>query len=96
MPSLASQYATESTVSSTSGTAAVGVAFGFMAQTVLVYNDKAVPVYVSLNSTAGSTGGHRTCAGELLSVAGIMSEALGLASTTTSTAGIVRVLALGR
>ena len=94
MPNLASQYNSESTVASTSGTALVSHVFGFDARAIRVYNDKAVPIYASM-STTGSTGGHRTCAGELLSLDGIVTGAMSLASTTTSTVGIVRIGAWG-
>lgn len=95
MPSLANQYAAEDVISSTSGTATFGAAFGFVATRIRVYNDKVTPVYVSLNSTAGSSGGHRTCAGELLSIEGVASGGIGVASTTTSTGTIVRIAAWG-
>lgn len=95
MPALANQYSTESVLSSTSGTASLGIVFGFRANLVRVYNDKTVPVYVSLNSTVGSTGGHRTCAGEVLALDAVATEAMALASTTTSTATQVRVSAWG-
>jgi hypothetical protein len=95
MPNLASQYNAESTLSSTSGTATAGHAWGFDARSVRVINDKSVPVYVRLNSTVGSTDGHRTCAGETLQVDNVLTAGLGLASTTTSTATQVRVAAWG-
>lgn len=95
MPSLANQYAVDDTVSSTSGSATAGYAFGFVATSLRLANDKATPVYVSLNSTAGSTGGYRTCSGESWAISGVATGGIGLASTTTSTGTTVRVAAWG-
>lgn len=86
----AKSYSTENPVS-----AATGLLFGFRASRVLIRNDKATPVYVSLGSTAGSTAGHRTCSGESEEWLGSQVESIGLASTTTSTGTNVRVSAWG-
>lgn len=86
------QYAAEDTASSTTPT---GHALTFNAHVLQLRNDKSVPVYVSLGTTAWSTGGFRTCAGESLEVAGVRFSRLSVASTATSTAGQVRILALG-
>ena len=92
----ANQYSTENSLGSTDpAQQAPGILFGFRASKVLVLNDKAAPVYVSLGSTAGSTAGHRTCAGESLEFLGSQVEAIGIASTTTSTGTNVRVSAWG-
>lgn len=90
MPMLSNQNYLETPVSG-----AVGVDLGFQARSLRLLNDKATPVYVSLNSTAGSTAGHRTCGGETLSLDGVAFGGYGLASTTTSTGTIVRVSAWG-
>lgn len=89
---LTNQFSSENAVS----TASVSD-FGFVANEVHVYNDKATPVYVTLNSTApGTTAGFRTCASDSLKLSQVMTGYLGLASTTTSTATVARVLAVGR
>ena len=92
----AGQYASEHQVSTTdaAGTiGAIGFDFGLLATSVAFWNDKASAVYVSLDSTAGSTGGFKLKAGENVSF-GIRSGGCALASTTTSTGDFVRLLAV--
>lgn len=92
------QYNSEDNIYSTVTSTAsgnTGFAFGFQANRVQVYNDKATPVYVLFNSTTGSTAGHRTCASENILVEGQPMIACAIGSTTTTTATNVRVLALG-
>lgn len=95
MPQMSNQYASENPVYSTAGTASTGHEFGFVATALRVANDKASPVYVSLNTLTGSTNGHRTCAGESWTLTGVATGGIGLASTTTSTGTAVRVAAWG-
>ena len=73
------------------GTGKFGVIFGFDASQVLFVNNTAGNVYVSLASTAGSTGGFCLYASEALSMSGIQTGSLSYATTTTSTAQQVRV-----
>lgn len=93
----ANQYSSEVCVSTTDAAGTIGKIgfdFGFLATSVAFWNDKADDVYISLDSTAGSTGGARLKAGENVA----FQQRLGgcaLASTTTSTGTIVRVLATG-
>lgn len=72
-------------------TGAVGLDFAFDAGQLLVLNDKASSVYMSLDSTSGSTGGHELKAGESRSFAGIRIGRMSFASTSTSTGDFVRV-----
>lgn len=94
---LADQFNNSTYVVSTTDAAGtigvVGIDFGFAATSVSIFNDKASTIYVSLNSTAGSTGGHKMLAGESLSFT-LRLGSLSLASTTTSTGDFVRVLAV--
>jgi len=88
------QYSTLVIPSSTSTDG--GVDFGFQATEIVVTNDRAAAVFVNFNSTTPSTGGHRTCSGESLTVRMFgRASGMAVASTTTSTATGVRVLALG-
>lgn len=92
------QYNSEDCIYSTAVSTAsgnTGFAFGFRATRVQVFNDKATPVYVTWNSTTGSTAGHRTCSGENILLEGLPLIACAIASSTTTTATNVRVLALG-
>ena len=80
---------------STASTAEGGL-FGFQASHIRVINDKASPVYVSLKSTVGSTGGFKTCSGETVVFSDIGCSGLAIVSTATSTgAPGVRVGAWG-
>ena len=92
------QFQSEDCIYSTATSTAsgnTGFAFGFRAVRVQIYNDKATPVYVTWNSTTGSTGGHRTCASESILIDGMPTVGCAIGSTTTTTATNVRVLALG-
>ena len=93
----ANQYNAEVVVSTTDAAGTIGkIGFdpGFLATTVAIWNDKASAVYLSLNSTTGSTGGARLAAGESVTVS-VPTGGFALASTTTSTGDTVRVLAVG-
>lgn len=92
----ADQYTAEPTVSTTDAAGTIGKIgfdFGLLANSVALWNDKATAVYVSLDSTTGSTGGFRLKAGENISVA-IKVGGMALASTATSTSDVVRILAV--
>lgn len=97
MPSSATkpeQFASEVVVSTTDAAGTIGTAgldFTFDAGQLLVINDKASDVYMSLDSTSGSTGGHRIKSGESRSFAGIRCGRMSFASTSTSTGDKVRV-----
>lgn len=71
----------------------LGFEFGFKATAVSLYNDKASDVYVSLDSTTGSTGGFRLKAGENVAFT-LPIGGCSVASTATSTGDKVRVLAV--
>lgn len=93
---LADQYNDEVVVSTTDAAGVIGkigVDFGFRATSFALWNDKATDVYVSANSTTGSTGGFRLKAGETFTYQALVGG-LALASTTTSTGDKVRVLGL--
>lgn len=76
-------------------TAPEGALFGFNATRLRIVNDRALPCYITLGTTVGTTAGVRTCASETL-IDGVVPPccAIGIASTTTST-GLVRVAAWG-
>ena len=96
MGMLAQQYATPLSVSTTDAAGTIGkigIDFGFVATSVAIWNDKATDVYLSLDSTTGSTGGHRVKASENVSFA-YLASGCALASTATSTGDFVRVLAV--
>jgi hypothetical protein len=91
------QYAADVVVSTTDAAGVigrVGFDFGFLATAFAIYNDKATAVYLSLDSTTGSTGGFKVLAGGSYSFA-VRTGGAALASTTTSTGDSCRVLALG-
>ncbi len=93
----ANQYFAEEYVSTTDAAGTIGrIGFdpGFLATSVAIWNDKASAVYLSLDSTTGSTGGARLAAGESV-VLSVPTGGFALASTTTSTGDKVRVLAIG-
>ncbi len=71
----------------------IGLDFGFVATSLTVLNDKTSTVYLSLNSTAGSTGGHPIKAGETITL-NLKIAGCSFASTTTSTGDTARVLAV--
>ena len=71
--------------------ARMGVVFGFDAQQVLITNDSTGSHYISLASTAGTTGSFCVNASECLSLGGIQTHGMGVASTMTSTSQQVRV-----
>jgi len=92
-----SQFYSEPVVSTTDAAGVIGKIgfdFGFLASSVAFFNDKLEPVYISLDSTTGSTGGFKLAAGASISFSARAGGA-SLASTTTSTGTIVRTLALG-
>ena len=92
----ADQYATPESVATTdiAGTIGkVGIDFGILANSCAFWNDKTTSVYLSLNSTTGSTGGFEIKAGENLSLT-VRIGACALASTATSTGTFVRILAV--
>ena len=93
----ADQYVSNEIVVSTTDVAGtigkIGFDFGILATTVAIYNDKAGAVYVSLDSTAGSTGGFQLKAGENVTI-GVRLGSLSLASTTTTTGDFVRLWAI--
>ena len=89
------QYTEQSVVSASDGAGTAGIDFGFNARQLVVANDKASSVYLTLTGSSGSTGGHEIKAGESLSLAGILCRYMGLASTATTTGTSVRVLAVG-
>ena len=97
MPSSATkpdQFATEVVVSTTAAAGTIGTAgidFTFDAGQLLVINDKTTSVYMSLDSSSGSTGGHQIKPNESRSFAGIRCGKMSLASTSTSTGDFVRV-----
>ena len=78
----------------TSSIGTAGLDFGFVANQVVLLNDKACTVYLRFDSTssAASTGGYPLKAGETLSLQGRMGGVV-LATTATSTADTVRVAA---
>lgn len=93
----ANQYYEEAVVSTTDAAGTIGKIgfdFGFIAGSVAFFNDKATPVYVNMDSTAGSTGGFALPAGASVSFT-VRTGAASLASTATSTGTTVRVIALG-
>ena len=93
----ANQFNDEQVVSTTDAAGTIGrigFDFGFLAISVAFWNDKSTDVYVSLDSTTGSTGGHRLKAAEQVAFQGRLGGCA-LASTTTSTGDVVRVLAIG-
>lgn len=85
------QYFSEQYIA-TSSVGKVGIDFGFVANQVVFVNDKAATVYVSLDSSAGSTGGYVLKASETLSLQGLAGGA-SLATTATSTTDTTRVAA---
>lgn len=92
----ADQYSAEQVVSTTDAAGTIGKIgfdFGFRATSVAFWNDKSSDVYISLNSTAGSTDGFRLKAGESVSFA-VLTGGASIASTATSTGDKVRTLAL--
>ena len=92
----ADQFVSESVVSTTDAAGTIGTIgfdFGFRATSLSFFNDKASDVYLSLDSTTGSTGGHRLKAGESISFT-FLSGGAALASTATSTGDKVRVFAV--
>ena len=92
----AQQYIAEEVVSTTDAAGTIGKIgfdFGLLATSVAFWNDKASTVYLSLDSTTGSTGGFPLKQGENVSFA-IRSGGCALASTTTSTTDKVRLLAV--
>ena len=93
---LADQYVAEESVSTPdiAGTIGkIGFDFGILATSVAFWNDKASAVYLSLNSTTGSTGGFKLKAGENVSF-GVRLGGCAMASTATSTGDFVRLLAV--
>jgi hypothetical protein len=93
----ANQYYEEAVVSTTDAAGTIGrigFDFGFITSAVIFINDKADSVYVTLNSTVGSTGGVKLNTTEQLSFTAQTGGAA-LASTTTSTGTTVRVIAVG-
>ena len=91
----ASQYNDQHVVSASDGAGTIGIDFGFNARQLVIANDKAGSVYVTFTGSSGSTGGHEIKANESLSLTGLFLSAMGIASTTTTTADKVRVLAIG-
>lgn len=92
----ADQFAGDVVVSTTDAAGTIGKIgfdFGFRATYLRIWNDKATDVYVNLDSTTGSTGGFR-----LRACSDFMHNLLiggcALASTATSTADKVRLVAL--
>lgn len=95
-PFFADQYNDEQVVSTTNAAGTIGKIgfdFGLRATSVTVWNDKASDVYVSLSSTVGSTGGFRLKANENITLQ-VLIGGMSLASTTTSTGDVCRVLAV--
>ena len=68
-----------------------GAVFGFDATQVIVANDGAYSLYLSLNSTSGSTGGFEVKALEAYALDAIRTYCFSMASTTTSTSEGYRV-----
>ena len=89
-----SQASADLTPSSTS-TGDNALSFGFPAAYIRLVNQRAAAVFVRFDSSTPSTAGYRTCAGEELVFNGPLCSQVAVASTTTSTGTIVRVLALG-
>lgn len=90
------QYSAEEVVSTTDAAGVIGKIgfdFGFRAGSVAVWNDKATAIYLSLDSTTGSTGGFKLKAGESVAF-NVFTGMAAFASTTTSTGDFVRLLAL--
>ena len=87
------QFSTEVVISTSDGLGKIGIDFGFDANQIIVLNDKASPVYMSLNSTSGSTGGHQIKAGESRSFSQMLLGRMSFASTSTSSGDVVRVAA---
>lgn len=85
------QFATEVAVATSAPPGKVGLDFGFDANQLVVLNDKAADVYLSLDSTAGSTDGLRVKASETISLSSLKLGAMSLATTTTTTGDLVRV-----
>ena len=75
----------------TSSVGKTGLDFGFVANQLVVLNDKAATVYLSLDSTSGSTAGYPMKTTETLSLQGNMGG-IGLCTTATST-DLMRVAA---
>ena len=78
----------------TSSIGTAGLDFGFVANQVVLLNDKACTVYLRFDSTstAGSTDGYPLKTTETLSLAGRIGGVM-LATTATSTTDTVRVAA---
>jgi hypothetical protein len=85
------QSFSEAVVSTCSADGKLGIDFGFDANQLVLLNDKATDVYVSLDSTVGSTDGYRLKAAETLSLSNVKVGRMSLASTSTSTGDNVRV-----
>lgn len=88
-------YGSDHVVSTTDAAGTIGriaFDFGFRANKVHLFNDKATDVYLSFQSTAGDTGGFRVRACSNLTF-DFLVGGLSVASTTTSTGDKVRVLA---
>jgi len=85
------QYVAEPHVA-TSSVGKVGIDFGFVANQIVVLNDKVATVYLSLDSTSGSTAGHKMLNNDTFTIDGNIGG-LSLATTATSTADTVRVSA---
>lgn len=92
----AQQYVDDVVVSTTDAAGVIGKIgfdFGFRALSVLVVNNKADTVYVSFDTTSGSTGGFALAAAKRLLVHAPLGG-FSLASTTTSTGDSVAVFAV--
>jgi len=83
------QYFSEQYIA-TSSVGRIAVDFGFVANQVIVFNDKAASVYESLDTTTGSTGGWRIKANESLTLQGLVGG-VALSTTATSTTDTVRI-----
>ena len=85
-------------VSTTDAAGTIGTAgldFTFDASHLFLVNDKATSVYVSLDSTSGSTGGLEVKTTSGLQLDNLRIGRMSLASTSTSTGTFVRVAAWG-
>lgn len=77
------------------GAVRFGVLLPFDATQVVIANDGAHPVYLSLASSAGSTGGFEVRALEAYALDAIRTNVISVASTTTSTSDGYRIGAWG-
>ena len=83
-----------STTCSAGNIGALGLDFGIRASSILIENAKASIVYLSFDTTTGSTGGYPLAAGKRMDLTGAPIGGMALASTATSTGDFVNIFAV--